>query len=105
MTTPPGNRADSPTPATTGTKTADATVKPVHRLLLAGRRALAGAFASAAWTRHRRAKRDLPDEEFFADEFWALWRTAAQASSRAWQPDTHVKEETLPRILAMPPTP
>lgn len=107
MTTPPGNRAASPTPATnTGTKTAyPRTVEPVHRILFAGRRALAGASAFVARIRRRRAERELSDEEFLADEFWTRWRMAAQASSRGWHPDPQVKEETLRRILAMPPTP
>jgi len=106
MKTPAANRAASPTPTTTGTTTADArTAKPVHRIRFTGRRALAVAVAVAARIRHGHAERDLSDEEFFADEFWARWRMAAQASPRGWHPDPQATEETLRRIVAMPRTP
>jgi hypothetical protein len=104
--TQPADRAASRTSATTGKKTADA--KPgsaVHRIRWAGHRALATAVAFAALIHHRRAERGLPDERLPGDEFWALWRTAAQASARGWQPDPPVKQETLRRIVAMPRTP
>ena len=79
--------------------------RAVWRIRLAGHRALTTVVAFAALIRHRRWKHGLSDEEFFADEFWARWRAAAQASARGWQPDPQVKEEALRRIKAVPRTP
>ena len=101
MTQPTG-RAASRASATPGKKDRR---RAVSRIRLAGHRALATAVAFAALIHHRRAEHEMPDETLLGDEFWALWRTAAQASARGWQPDPQVKEESLRRIGAMPRTP